>query len=248
MFMFSRPQYMVAIALAVAGLVLIGSWQTSAAQGWQYNESVIKKLELSSKTAKALKDKRYETQEKVAELHGQLRAARLKFREIMEQEKADKAEVDKAIEKIADLQMQIQKTRVHYLLFVENHLTPEQRQKVKTMVKRTLRAKASEVPARLRGSYGPVRDRMHRRDGERVVQGWDYPQRTRDRLSWSQRETEWPSRDIQAPFAPRVAQRGPAQFGRYYGSEDQFPDRQPGPGAHGAARGPGLPPRAVATE
>lgn len=248
MFKFSKPTFMVAITLAIAGIVLIGSCRTSTAQGWWYDESVIKKLELSDETVKALKDKRYETQQKVSELHGQLRAARLKLRELLEQEKADKAEVNKAIEKIADLQTQIHKTRVHHLLFAKDQLTPEQRQKIKTIVKRKIRAKTSEVPARLRSYSGPVRDRIHRRDGDCVLQGWDYPQRTRDRLSWPERDRVRAPGDVRAPFAPRGQQLRPGQFGRYYGSDIQFRGGPAGPRAPGAPRDLGIPPQELDAE
>ncbi len=224
MFNFSTAKLIVVITLVVAGSALIGCWQTSSAQGWWGDDAVIKKVDLPDKTVQALRDKRYETQQEVAELHGQLRAARLKLRELMEQEKSDKAEVDKTIEKIYDLQTQIHKTRVHHLLFAKDQLTPEQRQKIKQVLKRRIRAKVSKARSRRADLYEPVRDRMHRRDRGQVFQRLNQQQRMRDRMSEPQLERQRPvRRAAQRSFEARGPQYRTGDAGRYSRFNTPFP-------------------------
>ncbi len=187
MFNFSTAKLIVVATLVVAGSALIGCWQTSSAQGWWDDDAAIKKLDLSDKTVQALRDKRCETQQKVAEMQGQSRAARLKLRGLLEQEKSDKAEVDKTIEKIYDLQTQIHKTRVHHLLFAKDQLTPEQRQKIKKVLKRRIRGQVGQASARTGQLYEPVPDRMYRRDRERMPQRRGQSQRLRDQTC----EPQW---------------------------------------------------------
>lgn len=225
MFNFSTAKLIVVTTLIFAGSALIGCWQTSSAQGWWDDDAVSKKLDLSDKTVQTLKGKRYETQQKVAELHGQLRAARLKLREIMEQEKSDKAEVDRTIEKIYDLQTQIHKARVHHLLFAEDQLTPEQRQKIKKVLKRRIRGQVGQASARTGQLYEPVRDRMNRRDRGRVLQRRGQSQRLRDQTCEPQWQRQRPVRGAaqQSPFAARGQQYRTGHAGRYSRFDAPFP-------------------------
>lgn len=224
MFNFSTAKLIAVITLIVAGSALIGCWQTSSAQGWWGDDAVIKKVDLPDKTVQALRDKRYETQQEVAELHGQLRAARLKLRELMEQEKSDKAEVDETIEKIYDLQTQIHKTRIHHLLFAKDQLTPEQRQKIKKVLKRRIRAKVSKARSRRADLYEPVRDRMHRRDRGRVLQRRGQSQRLRDQTCEPQWQRQRPVRGAaQSPFAARGPQYRTGHAGGYSQFDAPFP-------------------------
>lgn len=224
MFNFSTAKLIVVATLVVAGSALIGCWQTSSAQGWWDDDAVIKKLELSDKTVQALKGKRYETQQKVAELHGQLRAARLKLRELLEQEKSDKAEVDRTIENIYDLQTQTHKTRVHHLLFAKDQLTPEQQQKIKKVLKRRIRGQVGQASARTGQLYEPVRDRMHRRDRGRVLQRLDRQKRMRDQTCEPQWQRQRPVRGAaQSPFAARGPQYRTGHAGRYSRFDAPFP-------------------------
>ena len=224
MFNFSTAKLIAVITLVVAGSALIGCWQTSSAQGWWDDDAVIKKVDLPDKTVQELRDKRYETQQKVAELHGQLRAARLKLRELMEQEKSDRAEVDKTIEKIYDLQTQIHKTRVHHLLFAKDQLSPEQRQKIKKVLKRRIRAKVSKARSRRADLYEPVRDRMHRRDRGQVFQRLNQQQRMRDRMCEPQWERQRPvRRAAQRSFESRGPQYRTGHAGRYSRFDAPFP-------------------------
>jgi len=224
MFNFSTAKLIVVATLVVAGSALIGCWQTSSAQGWWDDDAVIKKLELSDKTVQALKGKRYETQQKVSELHGQLRAARLMLRELLEQEKSDKAEVDRTIENIYDLQTQIHKTRVHHLLFAKDQLTPEQQQKIKKVLKRRIRGQIGQASARTGQLYEPVRDRMNRRDRGHVLQRFDRQQRMRDQTCEPQWQRQRPVRGAaQSPFAARDPQYRTGHAGRYSRFDAPFP-------------------------
>ncbi len=224
MFNFSTAKLIVVITLVVAGSALIGCWQTSSAQGWWGDDAVIKKLDLPDKTVQELRDKRYETQQEVAELHGQLRAARLKLRGILEQEKSDKAEVDKTIDKIYDLQTQMHKTRVHHLLFAKYQLSPEQQQKIKKVLKRRIRGQVSKARTRQADLYEPVRDRMHRRDRGQVSQRLNQQQRMRDRSCEPQWERQRPvRRAAQRSFEARGPQYRTGYAGRYSRFDAPFP-------------------------
>lgn len=212
---FSTARLVVVVALVVAGSALVGYCQTSNAQGWWNNDTVIKKLDLPDKTVQALREKQYETQETVVELHGQVRAAQLKLRQLLEQEKPDRAEIDKTIEKISDLQTQIHKARVHHLLYAREQLTPEQQQKIKKMLKSRIQRGVRKASARSANLAGPARDRIRRQDRECILQGWDQPQRIRDRMNWPQRGRQQPGWNAQRPFAARGPQRAAGNFGRY---------------------------------
>ncbi len=249
MFNFSTAKLIVVITLVVAGSALIGCWQTSSAQGWWGDDAVVKKLDLPDKTVQALRDKRYETQQKVAEMHGQLRAARLKLRGLLEQEKSDKAEVDKTIEKIYDLQTQIHKTRVHHLLFAKDQLTPEQRQKIKKVLKRRIRGQVGKASARTGQLYEPVRDRMHGRDRGQVIQRLDQQQRMRDRMCEPQWERQRPvRRAAQPPFAARGPQYRTGHAGRYSRFDAPFPRVSNAPKASVAPEEFAVPPQAPEAE
>jgi Spy/CpxP family protein refolding chaperone len=211
---FSTAKRTVVIALVVAGIALIGSLQTSSAQGWWSDEAALKKLDLSEETVQALKDKRYKTQQETAELRGQLRAAQLKLQEILGQEKPDKGEVDKAIEKISDLQTRIKKARVHHMLFAKEQLTPEQRQKIKQTLKSRIRSRVGQASAGRGYAYEPNRNRIVRQDRERAVPRSDRQQLGRDRMYGPQRERLRDAWDTQSAFADRRPQYQPRYSGR----------------------------------
>ncbi len=101
-------------------------------------------LGLTDEQVVKIEDIRTETRKKMIKTRAEIRVARIEMRELMHQEKIDRAAVDKKIQVISNLRTQAMRQGVDTRVKVHAVLTPEQRKKISSL-----------TASGFRGGFGP---------------------------------------------------------------------------------------------
>jgi len=176
------------------------------------NDKVREEGNLTDEQVEKLDDAYNETRSKLIDLAAELAHNRIALEDANRAEEPDLNSINKAIEKLGETRIELEKTLAAYRYSVHQALTPEQREQLKklreTMAERRVRAMAPERMDEFRKGMDEFRERMQ--DFRKEMRGLPEEQRREIREEMRERRNEQMTGERPAPRRDRDRPSRPA--------------------------------------
>ena len=158
-----------------------GNWPDVMLERILANQELVEEIGLSEDQVAKLKDGAYELKKAQIQMQADMKLAALEQAKLIKDEASQESDIMAAVEKTGKIRTEVAKLHMKRLLMVRKTLTPEQQEKVRTMVHRHMkRANQKEHMRRPAGRDGAARERGRpapRMEGRRAGPGDNRPER-----------------------------------------------------------------------